>query len=260
MTHLLIFLASILASETEDYLNLLSNHPHLAKKGEAKDGEIELVLEPSEISKVEELQTNRWMKKGHPLEKAKSYSRVGIIAEDPYWIWIRDAVLFPNGSYGTYERVLWKRELQQSFPGVAVLPILQDGRILLNRNYRHATRSWEWEMPRGLIETGESPAKAAQRELKEETGWSSENPEYLGSMAVDSGILCSIVPVYSCRLIEKGMSHAEDSEAIEGCYAFTIAEIKEGLKNGSFDGVSLRDPFLTFALLQFQIRNEETGS
>lgn len=53
--------------------------------------------------------------------------------------------------------------------GVTVLPVL-DGRIGLQRVYRHPIARWVWEAPRGFIDANESPAEAAARELEEETG------------------------------------------------------------------------------------------
>lgn len=54
--------------------------------------------------------------------------------------------------------------------GVAVLPILADGRVVLLRNWRPAVEAWSWEVPKGFVEPGENPAIAARRELAEETG------------------------------------------------------------------------------------------
>jgi ADP-ribose pyrophosphatase len=53
--------------------------------------------------------------------------------------------------------------------GVAVLPITDSGLVLV-RCYRHALRTTLWEVPRGFIDAGETPAAAALRELGEETG------------------------------------------------------------------------------------------
>lgn len=53
--------------------------------------------------------------------------------------------------------------------GVAVLPVVANGFVLL-RSYRHALRMQLWELPRGFIDEGETPAFAALRELSEETG------------------------------------------------------------------------------------------
>ncbi len=77
---------------------------------------------------------------------------VGVVREDQYWIWLRDAVYFPKGVPVTYDRLIWKSELKSNSPGVAVLPILPSGHVVLNLNYRHATKSWELELPRGGIQ------------------------------------------------------------------------------------------------------------
>jgi ADP-ribose pyrophosphatase len=54
---------------------------------------------------------------------------------------------------------------------VVVLPVLPDGRIVMIRQYRHATRQFLWELVAGRIDAGENPRKAAARELMEETGY-----------------------------------------------------------------------------------------
>ena len=56
--------------------------------------------------------------------------------------------------------------------GVSILPI-RDGNILLQRQYRYPVCSWQWELPGGFVDPGETPDEAARRELKEETGWHS---------------------------------------------------------------------------------------
>lgn len=55
--------------------------------------------------------------------------------------------------------------------GVSILPI-RDGNILLQKQYRYPVRSWQWELPGGFVDPGETPEEAAVRELKEEMGYS----------------------------------------------------------------------------------------
>jgi len=225
-------------------------------------GEIEIITDPTEISKVEEIQKKRLLKKGFSEESADQFSRVGIVSEDQYLIFLRDAVYFPNGIPGTYDRLIWKSELQTKFPGVAVLPVLPSGQIVLNLNYRHATRSWELELPRGAILPNETIEETALRELKEETGLSVSSLSFLGNMAPDTGILSSIIPVFTGTVSQEENAEIEYSEAIAGIIAFTKEEIKTGLIQGFLEvsllgktqKVPLRDPFLTFALLQLEFR------
>lgn len=67
------------------------------------------------------MQEDRLLKKGYSEEEAKEYSRIGVVQEDQYWIWLRDAVYFPKG-VGTNDRLLWKSQLK-GISGVAILPV-----------------------------------------------------------------------------------------------------------------------------------------
>lgn len=77
---------------------------------------------------------------------------------------VRDTVRLPDGGSATREYVL--------HPGaVAVVPLTGDGRIVLERQYRHATRQVMIEIPAGKLDAGESPLVCGRRELLEETGY-----------------------------------------------------------------------------------------
>ncbi len=226
-------------------------------RGDYLNGEIEIVKDPGQIAAIEELQFQRLLKKGWSEEIAREWARTGIVAEDPYWIWIRDPVLFPGGTAGNYGRLLWKSQLNGPV-GVAVMPIL-DGKIALNLNFRHATRSWEWELPRGARDNEETVEEAASRELKEETGFSLNRLVFLGEMAADSGVMGGIVPIYAGWVGERGEIERNESEAIAGIYSFTFEELEKGLRQGYLEiephgKVPLRDSFLTYALFQFKNR------
>lgn len=146
---------------------------YLGPTADHKKGEIEIVLNPEEISQIVRLQKKRLKQKGMSKEQVYESCRVGIITEDTYWI--RDAVVLPTGAKGTYDRIVLKSALNGAC-GVAVLPILPDKRFVLNLNFRHSTRSWELEVPRGMREPHESVEVAAIRELHEETGLIVELP------------------------------------------------------------------------------------
>src|ERR1700731_3090864 len=76
----------------------------------------------------------------------------------------RDEVIEPSGVRAT-------REVITHSGSVVVLPVLSDGRIVMIRQYRHATRQFLWELVAGRINEGENPRTAAVRELIEETGY-----------------------------------------------------------------------------------------
>jgi ADP-ribose pyrophosphatase len=88
---------------------------------------------------------------------------------------VRDTVRLPDGASATREYVL--------HPGaVAVVPLLDDGRILLERQYRHATRKVHIEIPAGKLDAGEGALVCGQRELLEETGYVAREWAYAFTM------------------------------------------------------------------------------
>jgi len=77
----------------------------------------------------------------------------------------RDVVRLPDGSQGTREYI--------SHPGaVAIVPVFDDGRVLLERQFRYPHRRVFIELPAGKLEPGEPHLDTAKRELLEETGYS----------------------------------------------------------------------------------------
>lgn len=224
----------------EEYLSFLEG----SSSGSFLEGEIEILKDLEEIQRAMK-QTDR---------------DVGIVYQDKYWIWINDPVRFPSGALGVYGRIVSRASLLGAV-GAAVLPVLKDGRVALNCNFRHATRSWELEIPRGFSEKGETIEETARRELKEETGLIARELIFLGEIAPDSGTSSSIVPVFLAKIEEVGQACAEESEAIASILFLTPHQLKEILVQGSIilkkEGqekrIFLRDPFLTYALLRMEL-------
>src|SRR6266496_1478954 len=107
--------------------------------------------------------------------------RSALLFQDQYTMILRDAVRFPNGSLGTYIRMV-----SDGTPGVIVLPVYQK-QVLLIRHFRHATRSWLIEVPRGFGIKGSSSEENAQRELQEEIGAKVSRLTALGHVYPDAG-------------------------------------------------------------------------
>jgi ADP-ribose pyrophosphatase len=71
---------------------------------------------------------------------------------------------------------------------VNIIPIAEDGRVVLIRQYRHGLMASTWEVPGGVIDPGEEPLQAAVRELQEETGYVSERVKLLGRVSPNPAI------------------------------------------------------------------------
>lgn len=245
-----------------DYLGFLQNfNDHLGTTGDYSRGEIQIVLDPDKIAAIEDQQIKVHLKRGVPKHEAKKWSEVGIINVDDYLIWLRDAVVFPSGCEGTYDRIIWKSSVDG--PGnVVILPVLKNRKIILNLIYRHSTRSWEIELARGLRLYGETPEKACKRELRDETGCLTERVEYLGAIAPDTSTVSTVTPVFLGYVSEQVSSNHDETEAIHGLITLTKNEIKDAFVRGHFEiniqgeiqKVPFRDSFLAFAILQAEAR------
>lgn len=147
----------------------------------------------------------------------------------------------------------------KSRPGVGVLPVMPDGTLVLNCEFRHATRSWELEMPRGGVKKGESLEEAARRELLEETGCVAGQLIQLGEAAGDSGVTGMILPVFMAKIKEITLPERESTEAIGQTLTLNPQEVREAFARGYLEciiggkttTVYVRDPFLAYALTLF---------
>lgn len=86
---------------------------------------------------------------------------------------------------------------------VLVVPMLPDGRFLLERIYRHAVGTWHWEFPAGGIDADEEPLAAAQRELVEETGAVSRQWQAAGVIEPLPGLVRLRVHCFIARAVER---------------------------------------------------------
>ena len=74
---------------------------------------------------------------------------------------------------------------------VNVLPITEDNEIILVRQFRYGTKKFSLEPPGGVVENGEDPILAGQRELLEETGYSGKNPKIIGTVFPNAAIMAN---------------------------------------------------------------------
>jgi ADP-ribose pyrophosphatase len=131
----------------------------------------------------------------------------------------RDEVLEPGGVHTTRELV--------THPGsVVVLPVLPDGRILLIRQYRHTARDFLWELVAGRIDEGESPRKAAARELIEETGYRAKYFRIFLDFFPTPGFLEEKMYILLAEGLSEGQATPEEDERIT-CHAYKCSELEQ---------------------------------
>lgn len=79
---------------------------------------------------------------------------------------------------------------------VNVVPVRNDGRLVMVRQFRHGADRFGLEVPAGIVDEGEEPLTAGKRELREETGYAAESWQALGTFASNPALLNNTVHVY----------------------------------------------------------------
>jgi ADP-ribose pyrophosphatase len=135
----------------------------------------------------------------------------------------RDQVLEPSGVRTTREMI--------THPGsVVVLPVLPDKKIVLVRQYRHAARQYMWELVAGRIDGGESPKRAAERELIEETGYRAKKFTVFLEVFPTPGFLEERMYILLAERVTPGEAHPEEDEKIE-VKSYTRKELEQMIRS-----------------------------
>ncbi len=125
-------------------------------------------------------------------------------------------------------------------PGSAVMmPIDERKRILLVRQFRLPARDYLWEIPAGRIDPGETPLKAAKRELREETGFRARKWTELASFFPSPGFLEERMTLFAAEELTQGEQNPMEDERIEIKW-FTSRELDSLIASGKIaDGKTI---------------------
>lgn len=130
------------------------------------------------------------------LEYQKRYNiQLGVLYENAWFYIVNDLILQKDGSFYQYTRLLSKGE----YTGSIIIPYYNDKILLLNQ-FRHGTREFEYEFPRGGFEIELSPLENAKKEILEEIGIAVEDMTFLGTTIADSSLGTGEVYIYKCNL------------------------------------------------------------
>ena len=131
------------------------------------------------------------------------------------------------------------REIIEHGGGVALVAVTDEGKIIMERQFRKPLERDVLEIPAGKLEPGEDPLEAAGRELAEETGYRAENIEYLTKYYPSVGYCQEALYMYLCTGLTKGETNPDEDEAID-IYEYDFAELCEMIDRGEIeDGKSI---------------------
>lgn len=121
---------------------------------------------------------------------------------------VTEPVLLPNGRRVDLDYL--------EHPGAsAIVPFLDEDRVLMLRQYRFVTGGEILEIPAGKLDPGETPEDCAARELLEETGYRAGRIEKLGAIWTSPGFTNEIIHLYAAFNLEQAEQELEPDEIIE---------------------------------------------
>ena len=122
---------------------------------------------------------------------------------------VRDTVELPNGAKAT-------REVALHGGAVCVVPVTNEGEIIMERQFRYPFDEVIWEIPAGKLDKGETDhLEAAKRELREETGYTAEKYTFIGDLYPSPAILSEKIRMYIATGLKKGEQELDEDEFLD---------------------------------------------
>lgn len=155
------------------------------------------------------------------------------VLKTPYYGVRLDRLKHPQGHELDYYVIEFARQ------AVGVVPVADDGRVLLVQQWRHPVEKLTWSIPAGAIEKGESPADAARRELREEAAHEPLKLTSLYRYHPTIGVADQTFHVFVAQGVKATDDNPQNNE-IHATRFFTPREINDLLdQNEIVDGMSL---------------------
>jgi ADP-ribose pyrophosphatase len=141
----------------------------------------------------------------------------------------RDVVRLPDGKHATREYIL--------HPGaVTIIPLLDSGELLMERQYRYSVALELVELPAGKIDPGESTLATAQRELLEETGYTAGSWAYVTTIHPLVGYTNERIELWLARGLRYAGRRLDDGEFLD-TFPLALAEAVEWVRSGRITDV-----------------------
>lgn len=116
--------------------------------------------------------------------------------------------------------------------GAVVVALKNNGKIILISQYRHPHNEVVLELPAGKLEKNEDPKICAERELMEETGYTSKKITKLGKIYTTPGFCDEVLHIFLAEDLQEGTHAREEGEEGMETFEFSIEEINEKIRNG----------------------------
>jgi ADP-ribose pyrophosphatase len=141
----------------------------------------------------------------------------------------RDKVSLPNGQEAVREYL--------THPGaVAIVALLDDGRVLLERQYRYPITKACIEIPAGKLDPNEDPLLCAQRELAEETGYTAKKWSYIRRIHPVISYSTEFIDIYLAQGLVPGASHLDEEEFLD-VFAAPLEQLITWVEEGEITDV-----------------------
>lgn len=141
----------------------------------------------------------------------------------------RDTVSLPDGQYAV-------REYLEHPGAVAILAVLDDGRILLERQYRYPIAQAVIEIPAGKLNAGEDPLLCAQRELQEETGYTAKHWSKIRRIHPVISYSTEFIDIYLAEGLSPGPARLDEEEFLD-VFAAPLEELLHWVGTGKITDV-----------------------
>ncbi|MCU6685600.1 NUDIX hydrolase [Dorea acetigenes] len=154
----------------------------------------------------------------------------------------KDYMEFANGNTAEWDYI-------HHDGAAAVVPVMEDGRILMVRQYRNALERYTIELPAGkLDDPDEQGIVCASRELEEETGYRSEKLEWLITLRTTVAFCNEKIEIFVARDLIPSKQHLDEDEYIDVA-AYTMEELKEMIFSGEIE-----DSKTVSAILAYEVK------
>ncbi len=154
-----------------------------------------------------------------------------------------DKIRYDSGNEGV-------REIAVHPGGAVVVPVKDDGKLVMVSQYRYPMERNLIEFPAGKLDFNEEPIICATRELQEETGYSAANFQRLGSISTTPGFCTEILHIFLATGLTPGDHKREEGEFGMEVKEFSYNEIEEKIMKGDiFDSKTICGLFMASKFL-----------